>query len=118
MHKSPESTEQGAKFTLTEVSQELRGEAQYTQSGHASRTLVRSDDQRVVLSVLAANARIAEHQAPGTVSIHVLSGRLRFSLPSGAVELGTGELLVLHGGLKHDVLALSDAAFLLTLAWK
>lgn len=118
MHKSPESIEQGAKFTLASVEQELRAEPQYTQSGHTSRTLVRANDQRVVLSVLAAEARIPQHQAPGTVSIHVLSGTLRLALPVGEKELNAGELLVLEGGLPHDVVALSDAAFLLTLAWR
>lgn len=118
MHHSPESIEQGAKFTFTSLEQELRAEPQYLQTRHTSRTLVRAGDLRVVLSVLAADGHIAEHQAPGTVSIQVLSGRVRFTLPSGAVELASGELLVLEGGLTHDVLALSDASFLLTLAWK
>jgi quercetin dioxygenase-like cupin family protein len=118
MHNSPESTEQGAKFPLTALSQELRNEPQYAQLGHTSRTLVRSDDLRVVLTVIAANASIPEHQAPGSASIQVLSGQLRLSLPAGPIELGAGELLVLQGGLHHDVVASSDAAFLQTLAWK
>lgn len=118
MHKSPESIEQGATFTLAKVEQELRAEPQYTQTGHTSRTLVRAKDQRVVLSVLAAEARIPQHQAPGTVSIHVLSGKLRLALPTDTKEVSAGELLVLEGGLPHDVTALNDAAFLLTLAWK
>lgn len=118
MHHTPESIENGAKFALTQIAQELRAEPQFAKSGHATRTLVRAADLRVVISLLAANGQIPEHQAPGTVSIHVLSGQLRLKLPSRSVDVGGGELLVLEAGMPHEVTAQSEAVFMLTLAWR
>lgn len=116
MHK-PESIEAGTSFDLDAVARELRLEEQYARSGHMSRTLVRAPDQRVVLMAMKAGARIAEHQANGTASIQLLSGRVSLGLPSRTVEMKSGELLVLAAGLRHDVDAGEESTLLLTLGW-
>ncbi|HYX54229.1 MAG TPA: hypothetical protein VE783_12310 [Candidatus Limnocylindrales bacterium] len=59
---------------------------------------------------------------PLYVTAQSLSRNLRLraqgalSLVDGAVELGTGELLVLEPGVPHGVEALEEAAFVLTLS--
>jgi quercetin dioxygenase-like cupin family protein len=116
MHK-PEPVDQGAAFDLVATDRELRSERQYEHSGHAARTLVLAPDLRVVLVVMRAQSRIAEHHADATASIQALSGRFRVKLPSHTVELQSGRLLVLGPGLHHDVEAAEDGAFLLTLGW-
>lgn len=117
MHKSPEPVESGASFELADVERELRAEPQYINTGHATRTLVRTDDLRVLLSVLGAGHSIKEHSAAGTVSIHVTTGQLRITLPSRTVDARSGQLLVLQAAMRHEVMAVSDSAFVLTLAW-
>jgi quercetin dioxygenase-like cupin family protein len=117
MHKQPVSVENGARFDLVAIERELRLESPYEQNGHTARTFIRTKDLRVVLVVMRANARMAEHKANETVSIHVLSGQLRLSLPSRVEDLQSGQLLVLEAGLRHDVEAARDSAFLLTLGW-
>jgi quercetin dioxygenase-like cupin family protein len=82
-----------------------------------ARTLVRAPDQRVLLMVMKAGARVAEHQADGTASIQLLSGRVGLGLPSRTVEMKSGELLVLAAGLRHHVEAREDSTLLLTLGW-
>jgi quercetin dioxygenase-like cupin family protein len=99
------------------LDRELRLEEQYTRSGQSARALARAPDQRIVLMVMKAGARIAEHQANGTASIHLLSGRASFGLPSRTVEMTSGGLLVLPAGLRHHVEASEDSTILLTLAW-
>lgn len=113
----PVSIESGAVFGLATIAAELRCDPVYERTGHVARTLVRVADLRVVLIVLAAGGHVAEHTAGETASVHLLAGKVRLKLPDREVELGPGELLVLDRGLPHDVTAVADSAFLLTLAW-
>jgi len=107
----------GATFELTAVDRELRREDAYLREGRTARTLVREPDLRIVLVVMQAGARIAQHRADETASIHALGGRMRLHLPDRAVDLPAGSLLVLEKALPHDVEAIEDSTFLLTLGW-
>jgi quercetin dioxygenase-like cupin family protein len=114
----PEPTHQGAVFDLAAIDAEMRRGEPYQRDGHAARTLIREEDMRVVLIVMRAGARIREHRANDTASIHALSGHVRVQLPDHAADLPAGRLLVLERGLRHDVEAVAESAFLLTLGWQ
>jgi quercetin dioxygenase-like cupin family protein len=111
----PQSTTHGISFDLAATDREMREEAAYERNGHTARTLTLEPDMRIVLVAMKAASRIAEHQANATVSIHALSGQLRLHLEDRVVELPAGQLLVLEPGLRHDVEAVVESAFLLTL---
>ena len=113
----PESTEHGVVYDLTAIEHELRQEDAYLRGGHTGRTLVRESDLRVVLIAVQGGARIAEHDTDSSVSIHALSGHIRLHLPNRDVDLSAGRLLALGPGIEHDVEAMVDSAFLLTLSW-
>jgi len=117
MHE-PESLKDGLVHDLPALERELRLAPAYQQNGHAARALARANDLRVMLMVLKAGAHIKEHEAQETVAIQLLSGQVRFKLASREVELHTGQLLLLEAGLRHDVRALQDSAFTLTLGWR
>jgi len=87
------------------------------QSGHHAKTLFKKHDFRVVLIALENGAHIKEHHADGTISVHVLKGKLRFNVVGKAHELGAGSLFTLAASIRHDVEAVGDAAFLLTISW-
>jgi quercetin dioxygenase-like cupin family protein len=114
----PEPIHRGAVFDLAAIDAEMRREDAYQRDGHTARSLVREDDIRIVLIVMRAGARIAEHRANETASIHALSGRMRLRLPDHDADLPAGRLLVLERGLRHDVEAVAESAFLLTLGWQ
>jgi quercetin dioxygenase-like cupin family protein len=105
-------------FDLLAVDSELRKQVAYLREGHTARTLVRKPDLRIVLVAMQAGARMAEHRADETASVHALSGHVRLRLPEKVVELAAGRLLVIERGLKHDVEAVIESAFLLTLGWR
>jgi len=107
----------GSTFDLASIAAELRGEGVYERDGHTARTLVRETDLRVVLVVMKSGGTIKEHRAKETASIHLLSGRVRVRLRDRLVDLPSGRLLVLEGGLRHTVEAVDESAFLLTLGW-
>ncbi len=86
-------------------------------SGLSSRLLFKADDLRLVLISLESGARIKEHHADGTISIHCLQGTLCVHVQGDAHEVRAGQVLTVLAGLKHDVEAREESAFLLTVAW-
>jgi quercetin dioxygenase-like cupin family protein len=106
-----------ANFDLATAERELRQEGNYARNGHAARTLALQPDLRIVLNVMRTDSRIAKHRVDQTASIHALSGHLRLQLESKTLELSAGQLLVLEAGVPHDVEAVTESTFLLTLGW-
>lgn len=88
-----------------------------TQAGRNSRTLIKAPDLRAVLVTAKKGAVLHEHQADGSVTVLAVAGAIRLKLEDTNVELKPGELLALDRGLRHDVEALSDCAFLVTIGW-
>ncbi len=87
------------------------------QSGLFSKILAKADDLRIVLIAMDAGATMKEHHADGTTSIQVLRGILCLHIEDKTQHLQTGQVLTLTPGIKHDLEALDDSAFLLTIAW-
>ena len=103
-------------FDLLQQTEELRRES-YWQSGRNSKTLVKYPDFRIVLNAIKKNTRIAEHHADGRISVQTISGHIRMHAGGREFDLHPGQMLVLDRGMRHDVEALEDSAFLLTIAW-
>ena len=95
--------------------QQLQSEAGW-QSGHGAKTLVKYDDLRVVLIALKARSTIPEHHAEGQISIQSVVGHIRVRAQGRSFELRQGGLLALDHGVPHDVEAMEESAFLLTIA--
>jgi quercetin dioxygenase-like cupin family protein len=102
---------------LTREIEQLRSEGRW-QSGHTARTLAKYPDLRLVLIVMKAGGRIEKHRADGRISVHTLDGLIRFNSAERSVELASGQMLMLEGGIPHDVEGIVDSAFLLTIAWR
>ena len=86
-------------------------------SGRRSEILVKNDDLRVLLVTMRAGAELAEHSAPGTITIHALSGDLTVEADGDSYDLSAGGIVSLAAGVRHAVRARTDGAFLLTIAW-
>lgn len=103
------------RFDLPAQLEQLRGQESYVAGQPTGQTLVKEPDLRIVLMALRAGGRLEEHHASGPISIQAIEGGLRLHLPDGSVELTAGELLALESGVPHDVEAIEDTAFLLTI---
>src|SRR5215469_7614018 len=87
------------------------------ESGRSAETLVKYDEFRIVLVRMRPGSYMSHHRAEGPISIHVLQGKIRVHLPENGVEdLESGGLLILGRCLEHDVEAVEESAFLLTIA--
>ena len=87
------------------------------QGGRDSETLVKNQDFRFVLTVLKADALLHEHKTTARISVQVLSGHIQMHVQDKVFDLPAGHLLALDRAVPHDVKALEDSAFLLTIAW-
>ena len=66
---------------------------------------------------LKAHGRMPTHQASGRISIHTIRGRIQVHADGRTFILPVGGLLTLDRDVRHDVEALEDSAFVLTIAW-
>ena len=128
MHKPFESTstltrlphlaDKVLHFNLSDELRHLREEDSWTRgSGRSSKTLAKYPDFRIVLVLMKPDSEMKEHHADARISIQTIHGRVRIQLPEQAVELGSGELMCLESGIPHDVKALEESAFLITVSW-
>lgn len=104
------------EFDLASELQQLRNEPEW-QTGQNAKTLVKYDNLRVVLIALKARARVPGHQTEGRISIQTIEGQIHVRAEGRTFYLPAGNLLALDRGLPHDVEAVQDSAFLLTIAW-
>jgi quercetin dioxygenase-like cupin family protein len=103
-------------FDLDAEIQRLRDENAW-QAGRNSKTLVKHPDFRTVLTVLKSSARLHEHKAAGSISVQTIAGHIRMHVEGKVFDLPAGNLLALERAIAHDVEAIEDSAFLLTIAW-
>jgi quercetin dioxygenase-like cupin family protein len=88
------------------------------EAGRSSETIVKYPEFRIVLVRMKKGSYMSHHRAEGPISVHSVLGRIRVHLPDDRMEeLGPGDLLALERRLEHDVEALEECAFLLTIAW-
>jgi len=104
------------EFDLAREVEQLHREPEW-KTGRNARTLVKYDSLRVVLTALKAHARIPEHRTEGRISIQTIRGQIQVRAEGRTFELPAGTLLALDQGLRHDVEALEDSVFLLTISW-
>jgi quercetin dioxygenase-like cupin family protein len=86
------------------------------QSGHNAKTLVKHDGLRIVLIALKARSMIPEHHTEAQISIQTVVGRIQVRAQGRSFDLRAGGLLALDQGVAHDVEAVEESAFLLTIA--
>lgn len=105
-------------FDLAQEVARLRGEAAWQRGDRNAKILVKEPDFRIVLIALKAGARMEQHRAAGRISVQTLAGHLRMRVLEESVDLPVGHLVGVEYDVPHDVEALDESAFLLTIAWQ
>lgn len=103
-------------FSLYTETRRLESEQPW-QAEHTANTIVKYPDLRVILVALKAGGKLHEHRTAGRISIQTLSGLIEVHTPSGVIQMPVGHLTTLDHDLVHDVVAVGDSVFLLTIAW-
>ncbi len=116
-HRQPSTIPDGmVGFDLAKETEILRSEPEWA-SGRNAKTLVKFPDFRIVLVVLKAGVVIHEHRTAGRISVQTLAGRIRMHVHEQTLDLPHGSVLILDHAVKHDIEAVEESAFLLTIAW-
>ena len=105
------------QFDLAGEIEQLHEEEAWLRTGRNSKTLVKQPDFRIVLVALSAGKMLEEHETAARISIQTLRGQVTLQLADQAVDLPAGHLLALDRALRHDVVAVKESAFLLTISW-
>ncbi|MGI8688863.1 MAG: hypothetical protein ACR2M3_09820 [Thermomicrobiales bacterium] len=105
-------------FDLAQELARLHEEVAWQRGDRNAKTLVKEADFRIVLIALRAGARMEEHRAAGRISVQTLAGHLRLQTAGSNVDLPVGRLASLERDVPHNVEALAESAFLLTIAWQ
>lgn len=84
-------------------------------NGRSTRTLVggQSRTLRQAVMALAAGYGLGEHESPREATLQVLIGRVRLTAGEESWEGSAGDHLIIPDA-RHDLVALEDAAVLLT----
>lgn len=117
-HSNPagRTSEQELFFDLNEDLEALRRDTNWETKGIARKILVRYPDFHITLMVMKGGKRIEAHQNAGRISVQTVAGHLRMKVGEQVFDMPQGRLLVLDRGVRHDVEAMEDSAFLLSIA--
>jgi quercetin dioxygenase-like cupin family protein len=94
---------------------QIKSESTWQNSDRNALTVYKTNGMRIVLIALHANAEMTRHTADGIINLQILEGQIRFNTDEQSVELNKGQMLTLHKGIPHSVLAKEETIFLLTL---
>lgn len=100
---------------LPSFMEQIKREPSWKDSDRNAITVFKTDGLRIVLIALHAGAEMIRHTADGIISVQVLEGQITFRTEQESVELHKGQMLALHAGIPHSVLAREESVFLLTL---
>jgi len=105
------------KLSLDALARELRDQAASAAAGRAARTVIGGHEKTLRQTVigLVKDAALTEHANPGEASVYVLRGRVALTAGDETWEGRDGDLLIVPDA-PHSLLALEDAAVLLTVA--
>ncbi len=115
-HASPVSGE-FSEFDLNAELTQLEREPPWATTGHNAKTLVKYPSLRVVLIALKQGGRIPGHETDGRISIHTISGHVRVHAAGRVFDAPVGRLLAFDRNVRHELEAVADSAFVLTIAW-
>jgi len=115
--REPEPTS-GPVLTFNLYSEIRRLESEQPwQAEHTANTIVKYPDLRIILIALKNGGKLLEHRTAGRISIQTLSGLIEVHTPDRVIQMPVGHLITLDHDLVHDVVAIGDSVFLLTIAW-
>lgn len=118
--KRPNLSERKLKATLLSFSidsetDKLKSENAWLNGDRNAVTLQKNSSIRVVLISLRKGATLHEHKVSGPITLFVLSGKINFIVGEEKVNAESNGLIVLEKAIPHDVQALEDTTFILTI---
>lgn len=102
-------------INLLSFVEQIKDEQSWKDSDRNAITVFKTKGVTIVLIALHDGAEMIKHTAKGIIIVQVLEGQIKFSTDIQWVELNKGQMLTLHEGISHSVVAKKESVFLLTL---
>ena len=81
-------------------------------------TVLKTEAMEAIRLVLPAGKQIAEHKAPGEITVQCLEGQVRLRARGKARTLRQNQMLYLETGEPHAVEAVEDSSVLVTIVFR
>ncbi len=78
-------------------------------------TLIKTAHLEVIRMILPAGKMLPEHKAHGEIIVQCLEGDITFTTMGEPKRLRAGDMLYLAAGEPHELVAVEDSSFLLTI---
>ena len=98
--------------------EQIKKEKPWKDNDRNAITVFKTNGLCILLIALHKGAEMTKHTAVGMISVQVLDGSIQFTTDEQSVEMDKGQMLALHEGIPHSVLAKEEAIFLLTITTK
>jgi len=82
-----------------------------------TRTLFKTDAMEAIRLVLPAGKLIAEHKAPGEITVQCLEGHVKFTAGGHSHDLAAGDMLFLETAEPHALEAVENSSVLVTIVF-
>lgn len=105
------------QIDLMEHIRQIKEEVTWKKGDRNSITLFKSEYLRMVLIGLKSGAELKPHSTKAVISVQNLKGEISFITGSEEVLLKAGQMIALHSEIVHNVVAVKESFFLLTLAF-
>lgn len=86
-------------------------------SDSKTHTLFKTDAMEAIRLVLPAGKVLAEHKAPGEITVQCLEGQIHFTADGKPHEMNAGDLLYLADSAPHAAKAIEDSTVLVTIVF-
>lgn len=93
---------------------QIKNEKTWNESDRNVITVFKTNGLSIVLIALHQHAEMIKHKANGLISIQIIEGTIKFFTDSESIILTAGQMLALHSGIQHSLLAIEETVFLLT----
>ena len=119
-HERPKLSERKLKdtllsFSINDETEKLKSENSWINGDRNAVTLQKNSNLRVVLISLHKGATLSEHKVEGPITLFVLSGKMNFIAGEEKIVVEKNGLIILEKTITHDVEALEDTTFILTI---
>ena len=89
---------------------------EFGEKGPKINVLMETEFTKEIRILLAKSQEMKEHKTPFPIVIEVAKGHIQFGVNEETLELKTGAIITLGGGIPHNLLAKEDSIVRLTLS--
>jgi len=102
------------QIDLPKYIQEIKTEAAWQKTDRNAITIYKTEDLTMVLVALHEGAEMKPHATNGILILQLLDGKITFGANEQQTEMAPQQMVTLHENITHNVKAVKESVFLLT----